>query len=153
MNSGSKKSGGDAHGLPGEANPLLHCRRGSEAAKPYTVVRKEEARNVYHAAPVPVRHPGYIRPRPGDGRENLHMRSFLVTLEGEGETERFSSHRGEALILVREGIVKTVLGGDEEVLREGDSIYFPSSIPHRIENLDARRSVILAILYDGRDAP
>jgi quercetin dioxygenase-like cupin family protein len=80
------------------------------------------------------------------------MRSFLVTLEGEGEAERFSSHRGEKFILVREGAVRAVLAGHEEVLREGDSIYFPSSIPHRIENLDARGSVILAVIYDGRDA-
>ena len=142
MNSGIKKSGTD---------PLLHARSVDSSPKPYTVVRKEEARNVYHA--VPVRYQGHVRPRPGDGREKLHMRSFLVTLEGEGETERFSSHRGEEFILVREGAVRAVLAGHEEVLREGDSIYFPSSIPHRIENLDARRSVILAVLYDGRDAP
>ena len=43
-------------------------------------------------------------------------------------------HNGEECGVILEGTLKGVIGENEITLREGDSIYFDSSIPHRWEN-------------------
>jgi len=50
-----------------------------------------------------------------------------------------------------EGYVKVVLGNKEELLEEGDSIYYLASVPHVLVNpMEKGDAVIMAVLYTGR---
>jgi len=113
----------------------------------YTVVRRAEMQRAARPTATSLLHPEYEYLALAGSSEKKRMRSFLITLKGEGETRRFASHRGEEFIMVQKGAVRIVLDGREEILREGDSIYYCSSIPHRIENIHDDRSIILAVLY------
>lgn len=119
----------------------------SEAEGEYTVVRRVDMRKARRPTATALLHPEYEYLTLAGSSEKKRMRSFLITLKGEGETRRFASHRGEEFIMVQKGAVRIVLDGRAEILREGDSIYYRSSIPHRIENINDDCSIILAVLY------
>jgi transcriptional regulator with XRE-family HTH domain len=48
---------------------------------------------------------------------------------------RFISHEGEECGVVLEGILRVQLGDHEIILEDGDSISFPSTVPHLLENI------------------
>lgn len=48
---------------------------------------------------------------------------------------QFITHEGEECGLILEGTLKAIIGEQEFILEEGDSIYFDSSIPHLMENV------------------
>lgn len=47
----------------------------------------------------------------------------------------FIAHEGEECGLVLEGTLKVQIQDQEIILEEGDSIYFDSTMPHRMENI------------------
>ncbi|MGA1847519.1 phosphate acyltransferase [Deferribacter abyssi] len=59
-----------------------------------------------------------------------------------------SVHNGEEFIYVVEGKIKMIIDGKEYFLTEGDTIYFDSSLRHRIESI-TEKSKIFAALYYG----
>ncbi|OEH84270.1 MerR family transcriptional regulator [Desulfuribacillus stibiiarsenatis] len=66
---------------------------------------------------------------------NRQMEMFMARLEpGAVTCEEPLSHPGEEGIVVMQGKMKITIGNDEYVLDEGDSIYYLSSIPHKIES-------------------
>jgi quercetin dioxygenase-like cupin family protein len=49
-----------------------------------------------------------------------------------------------------EGAIKVVLGNKEEILKEGDSIYYLANIPHNIINASEKdKAVIMVVIYTG----
>jgi len=50
----------------------------------------------------------------------------------QGEVNR---HEGEEFILVLKGILDIIVGEDRHILKEGDSLHYHASNPHRIENI------------------
>jgi mannose-6-phosphate isomerase-like protein (cupin superfamily) len=128
----------------GDGDMLLHPDKNPGG---YTVVRKNDAREVRRATPVSVRNPEHEYRQLAGSRAKKHMRSFVITLKGESRKSAYASHRGEEFILVQKGAVRVYLGESQEVLREGDSVYYLSTIPHRIENIGSGPSVILAVIY------
>ncbi len=85
------------------------------------------------------------------GVENRTMESFIVTFGTEKQVNAFSSHAGEEFILMLKGSVKVVLGKKEEILEKGDTIYFPSSIPHSIIPVPGEvKAEILAVISTGK---
>lgn len=109
----------------------------------YTLVRKSEVKAGKDFS---------IQPAPDNVVSGVDLnkktfRMFAITLVGKGRAHSFSTHDGEDFILVQEGSIKIILDNKEEVLEEGDSIYYCSTIPHRIENLNIEKSVILAVIY------
>ncbi|HPJ20778.1 MAG TPA: cupin domain-containing protein [Clostridia bacterium] len=66
---------------------------------------------------------------------NRQMEMFMATLEPGAETcDEPLSHTGEEVTHVLEGSMWIQIGDDEYILEEGDTIYYFSSIPHRIVN-------------------
>ncbi|MBI5905363.1 MAG: cupin domain-containing protein [Deltaproteobacteria bacterium] len=78
------------------------------------------------------------------------MEPFLVRLQplSEPPTAR-SSHDGEEFLYVLSGKVQVFLGTLSDVLEEGDSIYYNSTIPHHVHSADEREAVILAVIHAG----
>lgn len=77
----------------------------------------------------------------------LPVKAYIITLEGSYVKKDFSIHNGEEFIHVKKGAVKVSLGANEVILNEGDSIYFLSLIPHKIENVAPQESIIHVIVY------
>jgi quercetin dioxygenase-like cupin family protein len=121
-----------------------------EAGYSYSIVRKEDRKKI-------ARHAAGYRERPNYHYQSLvsgivekHMESFLVTLSTDEGSGELSSHEGEEFIVVMEGTIRVQLGKKEEVLNEGDTIYYLSTIPHNVKNGSKSESaVILAVLYTG----
>lgn len=65
-----------------------------------------------------------------------HKIEFMYLVYPPGtKVEEIYSHEGEECGLVLEGTFKGIVGGQEIVLEEGDSVYYDSSLPHRWENI------------------
>ena len=59
---------------------------------------------------------------------------FIVTLEPATlKLSKTSVHDGEEFIFVLEGEMEVILGDHRDILYPGDSIYYDSSIPHRVQ--------------------
>ena len=60
---------------------------------------------------------------------------LLLTLQGEGQTQREKSERGvEKFIFLLEGEVKVKVEDEEYLLRPEETLYFDASLPHQIIN-------------------
>ncbi|MBN1533262.1 MAG: cupin domain-containing protein [Spirochaetes bacterium] len=121
-----------------------------ESGYSYSIVRKEDRKKIArHAAGYRDR-PNYLYQSLVSGIVEKHMESFLVTLTTEEGSGELSSHEGEEFIVVMEGAIRVQLGNKEEVLNEGDTIYYLSNIPHIVKNESKTdNAVILAVLYTG----
>jgi transcriptional regulator with XRE-family HTH domain len=92
---------------------------------------------------------GYIITRAGEGlafdrRRQYHYEHlaynfkdkkaepFIVTVEHDepGTRKEAHAHEGQEFDYVLEGILRMVLGGNEIILRDGDAVFYNSSLPH-----------------------
>ncbi len=46
------------------------------------------------------------------------------------------AHSGEQMIYVLQGALRTLVGGEEITVREGDVLHLPPDTPHQVEALD-----------------
>lgn len=65
---------------------------------------------------------------------NNQMEVLHMTFEKGISSEGFMTHNGEECGLILEGVLELTLGTDVYILEEGDSVYFPSTIPHSLKN-------------------
>jgi transcriptional regulator with XRE-family HTH domain len=75
-----------------------------------------------------------------------HMEPFIVDIEADAE-QRKSSHEGEEFIHILSGELSLDYGGETQVLRAGDSVYYDSIVPHRVLSADGKPVRILAVIY------
>lgn len=117
---------------------------------PFTIVRKDERKNISRVASKQGVKYGYSYESLAFDKKGRHMEPFLVTLEPTNVKDRHSySHEGEEFIFVLEGHMAVQLGEHHEVLEPGDSIYFDSIIPHRVQGAEDKDCRILAVIYTG----
>ena len=78
------------------------------------------------------------------------MEPFIVDLEPETLVNtKLSAHEGEEFIMVLEGCMEVHLSDHTDVLNPGDTIYYDSTIPHRVSCHKGIPTKILAILHSG----
>ncbi len=124
---------------------------GDKKDLPYIVVRRGERKKVARVASRQGVKYGYNYETLAFGLADRHMEPFLVTLEPATIRDRGAySHEGEEFLFVLEGEVEVHLGKEVEVLVPGDSIYFHSTLPHRVQCRDEGGARLLAVLYPGR---
>lgn len=88
-----------------------------------------------------------------------HLDFFELVYEPGAESHpRQYTHPGTEMVLVMTGCLEITVGFDSYRLEPGDSIDFPSSMPHRYVNPGSQTArAVTAILYDcpapGRSAP
>ena len=84
---------------------------------------------------------------------------YWVTYEYSDELQNqpihTTTHAGQEFNLVIKGSLRVRVGEHEEVLREGDSIFYKSSTPHGMIAIDGRDCVFIAIIMvsDTTDQP
>lgn len=74
------------------------------------------------------------------------MESILVVIPAEKQHGHKFSHPGEEFIYVLEGAIIANIDGEEYFVNEGDSIHFPSTIPHILSNPLKTDSKILTVV-------
>jgi transcriptional regulator with XRE-family HTH domain len=121
---------------------------GETEGEPYTIVRKDERKKVSRFASKDGVKYGYSYESLGFEKKDRHMEPFIVTLEpATVKTSRTSVHDGEEFIFVLEGEMEVILGNHTDILYPGDSIYYDSTIPHRVQCHQDKITRILAVLY------
>jgi transcriptional regulator with XRE-family HTH domain len=73
---------------------------------------------------------GYAYEALGLGKEDKRAEPFLLTIRPEDPEGSFY-HEGQEFIHMLTGKMSFIIGGDELVLRAGDSLYFDSEVTHR----------------------
>ena len=79
---------------------------------------------------------------------NKKIEPFLVTVEPgmESDPKSYNSHPGQEFNYVLEGELKIIIDGHELILKEGDSLFFDSSIKHGMRSLGNKPAKFLAII-------
>ena len=75
-----------------------------------------------------------------------HMEPFFVDIDPAAEQAK-SSHEGEEFIYVISGNLALEYGSHAQILKEGDSVYYDSIVPHRVISGDGKPVRILAVIY------
>lgn len=133
----SKALGISVGKLLGEKNeaPFVIVREGGE--QPISRVASKEGVNY-----------GYTYMSLGIGKKDRHFEPFLITLEPTPiKQSGLSVHKGEEFIYVLEGAMEVQLKDFKETLKKGDSIYYESTIPHRVACAEDKPAKILAIIW------
>jgi quercetin dioxygenase-like cupin family protein len=79
-------------------------------------------------------------------KNGRHMEPFIVDIEPDAEQKK-STHEGEEFIHVLSGNLALEYGTENNVLHEGDSVYYDSIVPHRVISADGKPVRILAVIY------
>ena len=76
---------------------------------------------------------------------------FIVTVEQDkdGAVKQAHSHEGQEFNYVLHGTLKIVLGGNELYLKEGDSLYYDSSLPHAMYAIEGDCEFIAVVVKEG----
>lgn len=79
---------------------------------------------------------------------NKKFEPFLVTVEpsSEFDSASYNTHPGQEFNYVIEGELKVIINGHELVLKEGDSLFFDSTIKHKMKALGNKPAKFLAII-------
>lgn len=79
---------------------------------------------------------------------------FIVTVgqDEPGAVKQAHSHEGQEFDYVLEGTMKIVLGGNELYLKEGDSVYYDSSLPHVMYAMEGDCRFIAVVVKEGAKA-
>jgi len=82
-----------------------------------------------------------------------HLDFFELVYEPGAESHpRQYTHPGTEMVLVMSGCLEITVGFERYLLEPGDSIDFPSSMPHRYVNPSAQTArAVTVILYDCPD--
>lgn len=127
---------------------------GGKVEREFSIVRKEDRTTVSRVGLKDGGKSTYTYESLGAGKAGRKMEPFLVRLQplSESPTAR-SSHDGEEFLYVLSGRVTVCLGNLSDVLEEGDSVYYNSTIPHHVHSADEREALILAVIHAGAKGP
>lgn len=121
---------------------------GETEGEPFTIVRKDERKMVSRFASKEGVKYGYSYESLGFDKKDRHMEPFIVTLEpATVKAAKTSVHEGEEFIFVLEGEMEVILGNHTDILYPGDSIYYDSTIPHKVQCHQDKITRILAVIY------
>lgn len=79
---------------------------------------------------------------------------FIVTVSQDEKDakKQAHSHEGQEFDFVLEGQLKINLGGNELYLRQGDSLYYDSSLPHAMYAIEGDCRFIAVVIKEGAKA-
>ncbi|WHY95419.1 helix-turn-helix domain-containing protein [Peribacillus simplex] len=77
---------------------------------------------------------------------NRTLEPLVVVLQPNQQKDYDYSHAGEEFYYVLKGLVRFKVDGEEFDVTEGESIHFPSQIPHDYENPLEEESILLCVL-------
>ena len=84
----------------------------------------------------------------GSGFRGRKMEPFLAQVDPlpEGKSYRKNTHNGQEFDYIVEGVMELTLGEKIMVLKEGDSVYFDATKPHRMQALGGKPVKFLCVI-------
>ncbi len=108
------------------------------------VVRKEDRYGV--AKGQHISHIGYQYEPLAYPKVEKSMEPFIVHMEERAADDIvYNNHRGEEFLFVMDGELEFICGETKVVLKEGDSLYFDSSIPHGYRGIGGTAKTLVVI--------
>jgi transcriptional regulator with XRE-family HTH domain len=128
---------------------LAHFFQDNELNKNIVVVRKDE-RVKSGRRGIKGIELGYTYESLAHTKINKHMEPFLVTFEPKEKDEIVMfNHDGEEFVFVLNGELEFITDeGDDIILKEGDSLYFESSISHGFRAVNCESSLALVVVFN-----
>ncbi len=84
----------------------------------------------------------------GQGKCDRNMDPFRITIAPNiSGVQKKSSHQGEEFMFVLKGELLVIYGNDTHILKEGQSIYYNSTVPHYVGAHGDKPVEILAVVY------
>ena len=81
-------------------------------------------------------------------KADRHMEPFIIDIDANDEKDFFlSAHEGEEFIMVLKGELEISYGKNNYRLKEGDTIYYDSIVPHHVHTAEGQAAQILAVVY------
>ncbi len=114
---------------------------------PFTIVKKDNRQITSRVASKEGVRYGYSYESLAPNKINRKMEPFLVTLEHVSKKGVPYEHNGEEFLFVLEGKVDIQLGEFRDILEPGDSIYYDSTIAHKVSCAEGEYAKIIAVLY------
>ncbi|MDR2851122.1 MAG: cupin domain-containing protein [Desulfovibrio sp.] len=117
-------------------DPVISRIGGDEEDEALHKGRSAGAAYVYHAL--------------GKGKSDRNMEPFFIEIKPSGGCALEPlSHQGEEFILVLKGEIFVLYGRERHVLKEGDTIYYNSIVPHCVGTVGDNTAEILAVIYSA----
>ena len=82
-------------------------------------------------------------------KADRHLECFILEVKANRQlSDRHSVHEGEEFLYIIKGEAKLMYGKKEYTLKEGDTIYYDSIVPHNIASASESEPVtLLAVIY------
>jgi len=112
-------------------------------AERLTLVRREQGETVVRDGTLF----GYRYESIAPTKRPKKMEPFIITLPNRSKEEDRFDHEGEELFYVLKGKIRFYYGDREYLLKEGDSVYFDSSISHRGKGIGKNPAKALTVIY------
>lgn len=81
------------------------------------------------------------------------MDPFLVRIDPENKQKYYFSHKGEEFNYILQGKLKLIYEDQEIILEQGDSVYFDSSVPHKLELIGDETVYMISVNTTGYKGP
>lgn len=124
--------------------PIGYFFQQSHQESSMTVVRKEDR---YGVAKGPhITHIGYQYEPLAYPKIDKNMEPFIVDMEErEASDIVFNNHRGEEFLYVLQGTLEFCFGDERVILKDGDSLYFDSIVPHGYRGIGGPAKTLVVI--------
>jgi transcriptional regulator with XRE-family HTH domain len=128
--------------------PIGHFFQETAQESNIVVVRKEDRYGV--AKGQHISHIGYQYEPLAYPKADKYMEPFIVHMEErESDAIVYNNHRGEEFLYVIEGTLEFRCGDSTVNLREGDSLYFDSVVPHGYRGIGGPAKTLVVIYRPG----
>ena len=118
----------------------------SEEDPKFEIVRAHERTTVSRVISKAGSNHGYYYESLSFQKQNKKMDAFMVTVTGKTAEANTYSHDGEEFLFVMSGTADFLLDDQRFTLYEGDSLYFESTLGHRLLSHDGNEVKVLVVV-------
>lgn len=112
----------------------------------FEIVRTNERKAIPHVISRAGTRQGYSYESLSFHKQNKKMEPFLLTVSEKALEENTYSHDGEEFLFVMKGTAELLLDDRRVTLYEGDSVYFDSTLKHRLLSKEGDEVKVLAVV-------
>lgn len=114
----------------------------------YTVTRKGQGHQTAKEPGIDIRN---LAPKFRDKIAEPYWVKYDYSAELQNQPIQTSTHSGQEFDLVISGALLVQVGGNKEILHEGDTIYYNSSTPHGMIAVEGKDCVFCAVVLPGEE--
>ena len=126
---------------------MVDLLEGSSAKlRTYTVTRKGQGQETAKEDGIDISN---LAPKFKDKLAEPYYVKYEYSQSGQNKPIQLATHSGQEFDFVLSGKLKVQVGEHTEILNEGDSIYYNSSVPHGMIAVDGKDCVFVAVVMSG----